>query len=221
MEMIRNITKDTTFDAVILADGDFPTNAIPLGILNKANYLVCCDGAGAKAIEHGIMPTAVVGDGDSLPQSVREILGERLHIVNEQDYNDLTKATRFVLANIPGAKNMAYLATTGKREDHTLGNISLMAFYAEEFGITPTLVTDHGSFSVACGNQKFESFEGQQVSIFNLSCSLLSGTGFRWQPYAYKMLWQGTLNEAVGNEVEIDGDGTYMVFRTYQRKINE
>lgn len=221
MEMIRNITKDTTFDAVILADGDFPTNAIPLGILNKANYLVCCDGAGAKAIEHGIMPTAVVGDGDSLPQSVREMLGERLHIVNEQDYNDLTKATRFVLANIPSAKNIAYLATTGKREDHTLGNISLMAFYAEEFCITPILVTDHGSFSVACGKQKFESFEGQQVSIFNLSCSLLSGTGFRWQPYAYKMLWQGTLNEAVGNEVEIDGDGTYMVFRTYQRKINE
>lgn len=219
--MIRNITKDTTFDAVILADGDFPTNAIPLGILNKANYLVCCDGAGAKAIEHGIMPTAVVGDGDSLPQSVREMLGERLHIVNEQDYNDLTKATRFVLANIPSAKNIAYLATTGKREDHTLGNISLMAFYAEEFCITPILVTDHGSFSVACGKQKFESFEGQQVSIFNLSCSLLSGTGFRWQPYAYKMLWQGTLNEAVGNEVEIDGDGTYMVFRTYQRKINE
>ena len=219
--MIRNITKDTTFDAVILADGDFPTNAIPLGILNKAKYLVCCDGAGAKAIEHGIMPTAVVGDGDSLPKDMKSMLGDKFHYVSEQDYNDLTKATRFVLANIPGAKNMAYLATTGKREDHTLGNISLMAFYAEGLGITPTLVTDHGSFSVACGKQKFESFEGQQVSIFNLSCSQLSGTGFRWQPYAYKMLWQGTLNEAVGNEVEIDGDGTYMVFRTYQRKINE
>ena len=219
--MIRNITKDTTFDAVILADGDFPTNAIPLGILNKANYLVCCDGAGAKAIEHGIMPTAVVGDGDSLPKDMKSMLGDKFHYVSEQDYNDLTKATRFVLANIPGAKNMAYLATTGKREDHTLGNISLMAFYAEGLGITPTLVTDHGSFSVACGKQKFESFEGQQVSIFNLSCSQLSGTGFRWQPYAYKMLWQGTLNEAVGNEVEIDGNGTYMVFRTYQRKINE
>ncbi len=219
--MIRNITQDTTFDAVILADGDFPTNAIPLGILNKANYLVCCDGAGAKAIEHGIMPTAVVGDGDSLPKDMKSMLGDKFHYVSEQDYNDLTKATRFVLANIPGAKNMAYLATTGKREDHTLGNISLMAFYAEGLGITPTLVTDHGSFSVACGKQKFESFEGQQVSIFNLSCSQLSGTGFRWQPYAYKMLWQGTLNEAVGNEVEIDGDGTYMVFRTYQRKINE
>lgn len=219
--MIRNITQDTTFDAVILADGDFPTNAIPLGILNKANYLVCCDGAGAKAIEHGIMPTAVVGDGDSLPKDMKSMLGDKFHYVSEQDYNDLTKATRFVLANIPGAKNMAYLATTGKREDHTLGNISLMAFYAEGLGITPTLVTDHGSFSVACGKQKFESFEGQQVSIFNLSCSQLSGTGFRWQPYAYKMLWQGTLNEAVGNEVEIDGNGTYMVFRTYQRKINE
>lgn len=221
MEMIRNITKDTTFDAVILADGDFPTNAIPLGILNKANYLVCCDGAGAKAIEHGIMPTAVVGDGDSLPKDIKSMLGDKFHYVSEQDYNDLTKATRYVLATIPTARRIAYIGATGKREDHTLGNISLMAFYAEEFGITPTLVTDHGSFSVACGKQKFESFEGQQVSIFNLSCSLLSGTGFRWQPYAYKMLWQGTLNEAVGNEVEIDGDGTYMVFRTYQRKINE
>lgn len=221
MEMIRNITKDTTFDAVILADGDFPTNAIPLGILNKANYLVCCDGAGAKAIEHGIMPTAVVGDGDSLSKDMKSMLGDKFHYVSEQDYNDLTKATRYVLATIPTARRIAYIGATGKREDHTLGNISLMPFYKEEFDIIPTLITDHGSFSVVCGKQKFESFEGQQVSIFNLSCSLLSGTGFRWQPYAYKMLWQGTLNEAVGNEVEIDGDGTYMVFRTYQRKINE
>lgn len=221
MEMIRNITKDTTFDAVILADGDFPTNAIPLGILNKANYLVCCDGAGAKAIEHGIMPTAVVGDGDSLPKDMKSMLGDKFHYVSEQDYNDLTKATRYVLATIPTARRIAYIGATGKREDHTLGNISLMPFYKEEFDIIPTLITDHGSFSVVCGKQKFESFEGQQVSIFNLSCSLLSGIGFRWQLYAYKMLWQGTLNEAVGNEVEIDGDGTYMVFRTYQRKINE
>lgn len=219
--MIRNITKDTTFDAVILADGDFPTNAIPLGILNKANYLVCCDGAGAKAIEHGIMPTAVVGDGDSLPKDMKSMLGDKFHYVSEQDYNDLTKATRYVLATIPTARRIAYIGATGKREDHTLGNISLMPFYKEEFDIIPTLITDHGSFSVVCGKQKFESFEGQQVSIFNLSCSLLSGIGFRWQLYAYKMLWQGTLNEAVGNEVEIDGDGTYMVFRTYQRKINE
>lgn len=221
MEMIRNITEDTTFDAVILADGDFPTNAIPLGILNKANYLVCCDGAGAKAIEHGIMPTAVVGDGDSLPKDMKSMLGDKFHYVSEQDYNDLTKATRYVLATIPTARRIAYIGATGKREDHTLGNISLLPFYKEEFDIIPTLITDHGSFSVACGKQKFESFEGQQVSIFNLSCSQLYGTGFRWLPYAYKMLWQGTLNEAVGNEVEIDGDGTYMVFRTYQRKINE
>lgn len=219
--MIRNITKDTTFDAVILADGDFPTNAIPLGILNKANYLVCCDGAGAKAIEHGIMPTAVVGDGDSLPKDMKSMFGDKFHYVSEQDYNDLTKATRYVLATIPTARRIAYIGATGKREDHTLGNISLLPFYKEEFDIIPTLITDHGSFSVACGKQKFESFYGQQVSIFNLSCSLLSGIGFRWQPYAYKMLWQGTLNEAVGNEVDIDGDGTYMVFRTYQRKINE
>ena len=36
-----------------------------------------CDGAGAKAISHGLSPIAVVGDGDSLPISVRDTLGDR------------------------------------------------------------------------------------------------------------------------------------------------
>lgn len=215
MEMIRNITEDTTFDAVILADGDFPTNAIPLGILNKANYLVCCDGAGAKAIEHGIMPTAVVGDGDSLPKDMKSMLGDKFYYVSEQDYNDLTKATRYVLATIPTARRIAYIGATGKREDHTLGNISLMPFYKEEFDIIPTLVTDYGYFVVAEGKQMFETSPGQQVSIFNLTCSRLAGNGFKWNVYPYKMMWQGGLNEAIDNCVSLDGDGMYMVFLNY------
>lgn len=200
------------FDAVILADGDFPTHSIPLSILRNARILVCCDGAGAKAIAHGIMPTAVVGDGDSLPENIKNMLGDKFHSVSEQEYNDLTKATRYVLATVPAAKRIAYLGTTGKREDHTLGNISLMPFYMEEFGIEPTLVTDYGSFVVANGRQAFETSAGQQVSIFNLSCTHLSGCGFKWKVYPYKMMWQGTLNEATGNSVSLDGDGIYMVF---------
>jgi hypothetical protein len=38
------ITNGTTFDGVILANGDYPTHAIPAGILERAVTLVCCDG---------------------------------------------------------------------------------------------------------------------------------------------------------------------------------
>ena len=87
-----------------------------------------------------------------------------------------------------------------------------MPFYKEEFDIIPTLVTDYGYFVVAEGKQMFETSPGQQVSIFNLSCSRLAGNGFKWNVYPYKMMWQGGLNEAIDNCVSLDGDGMYMVF---------
>ena len=113
-------------------------------------------------------------------------------------------------------RRIVYLGTTGLREDHTLGNISLMARYVQDFGIEPLLATDHGWFVVARGETVFDSFPGQQVSIFNLGCSTLDSEGLRWQAYPYRQLWQGTLNEAVNDTFTLRGDGKYMVFRTYK-----
>lgn len=211
------------FDAVILADGDYPTHPIPLSVLASSTQLVCCDGAAIKALENGLSPIAVVGDGDSLPQAIKEKLGDKLHIVSEQDYNDLTKATRYVAANIiprggAGGLSIAYLATTGKREDHTLTNIFLMPYYLEELHVQPTIITDYGYFSVAHGTQTFDTFPRQQVSIFNISCSRISGSNLRWKTYPYTALWQGALNEATDTEVTIDADGTYIIFRTFEGK---
>ena len=213
------LSPDSRFPAVILADGDYPTHPIPLSVLSSSSCLVCCDGAGAKAIAHGLSPVAVVGDGDSLPMSVRDMLGDRLHIVAEQEFNDLTKATRYVMEQLGGASSIAYIAATGKREDHTLANISLMAYYERTFGLSPVMITDYGYFAVARGGNVFGTFPGQQVSIFNISCKRLCGTGLLWQPYAYTMFWEGTLNEATGDAFTIDADGVYMVYRTFDKKI--
>lgn len=220
------ITAGSRFDAVILADGDYPSHHTPRAILSTSSQLVCCDGAAIKAIENGLEPTAVVGDGDSLPKAMRETLGNKLHIVSEQDYNDLTKATRFVLSNIIPQReaeepNIAYIATTGKREDHTITNIFLLPYFLEELHVHPTIITDHGYFSVAQGCQTFETFPRQQVSIFNISCHKLLGSGLRWQTYPYNALWQGALNEATGSKVTIDADGTYILFRTFEGKMTK
>ena len=202
------IHKIGDFDAVILAHGDFPQAEIPLDLLRQAPFVCACDGA----VNHYPQADAIVGDGDSVPESLRN----RLIQIEEQEDNDLTKATRYCLSK--GMKRIVYLGTTGKREDHTLGNISLMVRYMQEMGVEPLLATDHGWFVAAEGESEFASFKGQQVSIFNMTCNALSSEGLLWQAYPYRQWWQGTLNEAAGESFRLKGDGLYLVYRTYQAK---
>lgn len=208
---------EKTYECVILGDGDYPIHSISLGVLQNAKFLCCCDGAGKKIIERGIMPNAIVGDGDSLDKEFKSKYAEIIHLVDEQDYNDLTKCTRFCLEK--GYKEIVYLGCTGKREDHTLGNISLMSFYLHEFHITPIMITDYGTFTPAEGDCEFTSFHRQQVSIFNLNCTKLGSEGLKWDAYPYKELWQGTLNEAISEKIRIFADGSYIVYQTHEPKL--
>ena len=92
------ITPESHFDGVIFADGDCPTHPIPLGILRSGRPVIACDNAGAQLItKWNMLPDAIVGDGDSLPQQFKDRYKDIIHYVAEQDYNDLTKATRFFL----------------------------------------------------------------------------------------------------------------------------
>lgn len=198
-------------EVVILADGDFPTHAVPLSLLENARHIVACDGAIASlaARNDHLQDIVAVGDGDSVPESLRD----RLIQIDEQDDNDLTKATRYCLQQ--GWHKIAYLGATGKREDHTLGNVALMARYFLEMGVEPMLVTDYGWFVVAQGDTDFESFPGQQVSIFNLNCERLVSEGLKWEAYPFRQFWQGTLNEALSTVFSLHADGCYLVYRTF------
>ena len=195
-------------DAVVLANGVFPTAAEPLALLRHAPFVCACDGASRWYPEADV----IVGDGDSVPEALRQ----RLIRVSEQEDNDLTKATRYCLSL--GHRRIGYLGATGGREDHTIGNLSLIVRYYSEMDVAPLLATDYGWFVVAQGERCFSSFAGQQVSIFNISCSDLVSARLRWQAYPYSQLWQGTLNEAVAASFTLSGDGIYVVYRTYLAK---
>jgi thiamine pyrophosphokinase len=197
-----------TFDAVIVANGQFPTHAMPLAILHHVKHIVACDGA----ISHVPQAEAVIGDGDSVPEAFRS----KLIRIDEQADNDLTKATRYCMEN--GWKRIAYLGCTGKREDHTLGNISLLMRYFREMGIDGTMFTDYGSFTPAYGNRTFPSMKGQQVSLFNFGSHQITSEGLRWDAYNFSEWWQGTLNEALADSFSIISDGYYLVYQTYDVK---
>lgn len=194
------------FDAVVVANGDFPTHPIPLGILQAVPHVIACDGA----ILHVPQAEAVVGDGDSIPPAFRD----RLIQVDEQDDNDLTKATRYCLCL--GWHRIAYIGATGKREDHTLGNIALLMRYYRDMDIEGRLFTDYGCFTPAKGHRTFDAQPGQQVSIFNFGCTSIVSEGLKWDSYAYREFWQGTLNEALSAHFTLHADGYYMVYQTYK-----
>jgi len=196
------------FDAVIVANGEFPSHEVPLEVLDNADYIVACDGAAYNVPEADV----IIGDGDSMSEKFHN----RLIQIDEQEDNDLTKATRYCMQQ--GWKHIAYLGATGGREDHTLGNISLLMRYFCEMDIQGIIFTDWGYFTPCQGTNVFESRSGQQVSIFNFGCSNIKSQGLKWNSYAYKELWQGTLNEAIGSHFTIEADGPYLVYQTYETK---
>lgn len=218
----------------IIANGEFPARREILDGIAASDRVVCCDGAFGKyllAVRQGLLrmgnlpqaPVAVVGDGDSLAPEVLE-KARRAGVafewvkVAEQEMNDLTKAVRHVVARWTDAEtplSVDIVGATGLREDHTLGNISLLAYYMEQYpAIAFRMVTDHGMFLPVSGRAVIATHRGQQVSLFSLTPEVpVSVEGLRW-PIDRRCLtqwWQGTLNEALGDNFTVIG-GTMLVF---------
>lgn len=198
-------------ETIILADGDFPSHPLAVEWLDSCPYVVCCDGAANAYIRSGRMPDAIVGDGDSLLPEIRDRYASLIHSEAEQDTNDLSKAFRFCLSQ--GKKDIVIMGATGKREDHTIGNISLLADYMDQANVR--MLTDYGVFVPVKGDSLFESCPGQQVSIFNVNSTELWAEGLAYPLSVFTNWWQGTLNEATGSSFVIHTCGKVLVFCTY------
>ena len=216
---------------VILAAGDFPVRRELISLLADASSVVCCDSAykGLLAFcrekefqnsKFKIQNCFVVGDGDSLPEELKRELGDRWIHVREQDYNDLHKAmswasSKFKIQN----SKFIILGATGRREDHTLGNISYLVTFAEEHpGVDIEMLTDHGRFTAMRGCRTYSSFPGQQVSIFSMEPEQpIYSSGLKWPLDGLKACrwWQATLNESLADSFELHSEGWIIVFQNW------
>ena len=204
-----------TPQAVVLGAGNYPSHHIPLALMQECPRVVCCDGAAQEYIQNeGRLPWRIVGDGDSIPAALKAQCRDILFLEAEQETNDQTKATRLLRSE--GITRIAYLGATGKREDHTLGNISLLMEYARA-GATVRSYTNYGVFIPCNGNCTLPATPGQQISIINFTAKGLKGTGLRYPIYDFTNWWQGTLNECTGDSFSIEAEGEYLLFINYKR----
>jgi thiamine pyrophosphokinase len=178
---------------VILADGTFPVHSEPLRHLSEAEFIVCCDGAAATLAGTGLVPGLIIGDMDSLPDDIATRFADRLVADNDPERNDLTKAVDWCWKH--GATGATIIGATGKREDHTLGNISLLADYGRM--LTVKMITDSAVIFPVYENCSISSFPGQRVSIFSLDPGVqVTSAGLKY-PLTRLLLnswWRATLN---------------------------
>ncbi len=200
--------------AVIIANGRFPHHPLPLSHIKHAEFIVCCDGAANEFIADGGIPHAIVGDGDSISEENRHRFADILHIDRDQESNDLTKSVRFCVQQ--GIKDIVIVGGTGKREDHTLGNISLLAEYIKMAAVV--MVTNWGIFTPIHATTEFKSFQGEAVSLFSIDRAEISTRGLKY-PLDRRVLtnwWQGSLNVSLGETFTVETTGRVIVFQAYK-----
>ena len=190
---------------IILANGSFPRSPALRGMLRNAPRVICCDGAGIKLRRLlGRTPDAVVGDLDSIGKTSAGRLSCPVIHETEQETNDLCKAFRYCLSQ--GWRELTILGATGGREDHTLGNISLLPDFARRADAV-VMKTDHGTFIPLLKSGVIRTTPGTQVSVFAPDANTaISSRGLKWElrdmtPRAW---WQATLNEATSDTVSLD-----------------
>lgn len=200
---------------VILADGLFPESRKVLEFLRNASAIICCDGATVKLVEHEIEPSYIVGDMDSLPEQYKRQFETIISSSADQYTNDLTKAV--IKALELGFKELVILGATGLREDHTLGNIGLLAEHGKKLNMQ--IISDFGVFTPIYGNTEFSAFKAQQVSMFSiLDRPIVSSNGLKYplKNMLLENLWNGTLNESLSESFSLEFDrGCLVVFRAF------
>ncbi len=203
---------DFSPQAVIVDAGTLPHNSIALQWLDRCGLTVCCDGAADGFISTGRIPWRIVGDCDSISQETRQRYAAILRPNPDQETNDQTKSVKYRAAK--GIRRIVIIGATCRREDHTLGNISLLTEYLKH-GIEARIYTDYGVFIPVSGGQRFVCPPGTQVSIFNFGATGMRAEGLRYPIRDFDSWWQGTLNETTDQEFAIYAEGICLVFINY------
>ena len=197
-------------DAVILANGDYPSASLPVRILEEAPYVVCCDGGANEYIAKGHLPDVIIGDGDSLSEENRMKYASLIRHNPDQETNDQTKAVRWAIGNIPDIDHIYIMGSTGGRADHTIGNLSLLMEYTRMFDLSGTMieaVTDNGTAFAVNDTTEFDCGIGRSVSIFSPDNSLRirsAGLEYPTDEVIFDNWWKASLNKAVQDNVRLE-----------------
>ena len=133
----------------------------------------------------------------------------------DQNNNDLRKAINWAETN--KIKKAAILGAIGKRDDHSLANIFTLLQYPTQLQMI--IYTDHGIFSVAENEKIFDSFIGQQISLFATDDNIevtSNNLKYNMDNKVLTTLYYGSLNESLNNSFTLTlSHGRILVYQVF------
>ncbi len=188
--------------ALVIAHGEPCSAKLLLELATAADLVVAADGGALFALEHGVMPDAVVGDLDSLTEHPEvTIPADRLHRVDQLDTNDLQKAITFALEQ--GVSEIDVVAAGGGRADHALANLSVLTLFR---GTPVRLHDDQFVISLVDGWAEIHGEPGTLVSLIAIgACEGVTTTGMRWDldDFTLEFSPRGVHNELAGEHATV------------------
>ncbi len=156
---------------LIFAGGTVREGAAVTKALARGGLVIAADSGAETALERGYLPDFVVGDNDSLDAGARErlvLLGSQfVSAPVEKDETDTELAINQALEH--GATQISLLgALGGERFEHSIGNILLLAGFAD----TPIELVDGPSrcwLLSGPGTAEIEGKKGDLLSLFPLA----------------------------------------------------
>lgn len=204
-------------NALLVASGDSPGEALLKSKAAKADILVAVDNGLAAFAGCGLTPDLIVGDMDSVSHELLgSYLGKSQFVTVPAEKND-TDATLGVDEAIGhGANKIVFLGATGGRIDHLLSNLMLLK-YAYDRGAELTIEDERHEISLCKGTAEIDGEKGQTVSIIPMNSRAVVNAQGLYYPLEDLLLTnerpRGVSNVFVGERAQIVSDDFVFIIK--------
>ena len=131
------------------------------------DYVICADMGYKTAMAAGVKPDLIVGDFDSYTGSLPDGC-EVIRLLPEKDDTDTMHCVKTALGR--GYREFLLLAAIGGRLDHTLGNLTVLEYLAENNAHGIILSKNEIIMLLTAGTYSFENKKGVTFSVFPFGC---------------------------------------------------
>ena len=194
----------------VLANGSFPSHPIAKKYLNKSGTIICTDGAADKLIGSGRNPDIIIGDFDSTSIKGKNRTGIWIE-TPDQNKTDLEKTFEWCIMN--NIKKIVLLGSSGKREDHTLGNLFTLAKYHDE--IKCEMITNYAKIICVSGENYIFADTNQTISIIAtepIESITLDGLQYNMKNESLLPSARAISNKAISDKFYLESTGKVLVF---------
>ncbi|MGH2568473.1 MAG: thiamine diphosphokinase [Bacteroidota bacterium] len=190
--------------ALILANGEPPKKSHLQSLLKQCGLFVCADGGANTALKLGLKPDAIVGDMDSIHTETRAKFQHiPMHEDSDDETTDLEKAISWTIKQ--KFEHIIVVGATGKRLDHNVGNLGVLAKFYPDAIIK--LVDDTGELMYVGREHSLEAPVHSVISLIPLTrCEGVTTKGLAYALDNESLelgVREGTSNVVVANPVVI------------------